>query len=149
MAFSSSGRYPALGADEIKGNDVMKPFVMHKSFPQPETYGGKGDPQAVQPLQAPRCPDPEQPPHHQTQIVRGDLHQVPLRGLLEPIQPSPPATPGFAHVRETPFDSFAPQSLQGFAALATHTSPIGSVRLLMCLGLVRPSVIVRLFALRN
>src|SRR6202049_919691 len=125
-------------------NDVLKVAVMRKLLPCTVAHGQKCQERPPQPLQAPRRPDAKQPTHHNSQIVRGHLHQVALRYLRHPIQPTTPTTTGLAHVCETPLDAFAPQPLQTFAPFALDAPPIAPVGLLLLCWLVRPRMLVLL-----
>src|SRR5437667_10298951 len=95
-------------------HEVGKAAVMPKPLPGTGTPCDKRQKRPSQPLQAPRRSHSEQPTHHDSQIVRGHLHQIALRYLCHPVQPTTPATARLAHMRETPLYSFTPQPLQSF-----------------------------------
>src|SRR6266446_6995133 len=111
---------------------------MCKPLPSVVARRPKGQKHPLQPLQAPGRTYPEQPTHHDAQIVRGHLHQVALRDLDYAPQPTTPGTTRLADMRETPLHSFTPQALQALAAAAPHPPPISTVRLLLRRRFVRP-----------
>src|SRR6516165_11887443 len=96
--------------------------------PIPSAQGpSHGRQRGAAPLQAPRRTDPEQLTHQGAEVVARYLHQVTLRHVQQPAQPTPPRAARLTDVREGPLHVLAPLLLQPLAPRPLHPPPVVAV----------------------